>query len=57
MLDQIIYNVLSTIFFTVFGIIWKNSNFTNVSIKVICIILAIAGGFITLKELGYIIKV
>jgi len=57
MLDQIIYNILSSIFFLFFGIIWKSSNFTNVSIKVFCIVLAIAGGFITLKELGYIIKV
>jgi len=57
MLDQTIYNILSTIFFIFFAIIWKSSNFTNVSIKVFCIILAVAGGFITLKELGYIIKV
>jgi hypothetical protein len=57
MSDQIIYNILTTIFYLFFGIIWKSSNATNVFIKIFCIVLAIAGGFITLKEFGYIIKV
>jgi hypothetical protein len=57
MLDQTIYNIITTIYFLFFGIIWKSSNATNVFIKIFCILLSIAGGFITLKEFGYIIKV
>jgi hypothetical protein len=54
---QLIYNIATTIFYLFFGIIWKASNTNNLAIKIICILFAIAGAFITLKDLGYIIKV
>jgi hypothetical protein len=57
MLDQTMYNILSTIFYLFFAIIWKSSNATNVFIKISCIILGIVGGILTFKEFGYIIKV
>jgi hypothetical protein len=57
MTDQNIYNIMTTIFYLFFGMIWKASTPINLSIKIFCILLSIAGGFLTLKEFGYIIKV
>lgn len=57
MLDQTTYNIVTTIFYLFFAIIWKKSNATNLFIKLFCFLLAITGGFLILKELGYIIKV
>lgn len=54
---QTTYNILSTIFYLFFAIIWKSSNATNVFIKIFCIVLAILGILITLEDFGYIIKV
>jgi hypothetical protein len=56
MTDQNIYNIMTTIFYLFFGMIWKASTPINLFIKIFCIIFAITGGVLTLKEFGYIIR-
>ena len=57
MSDQSIYNIITTIFYLFFGIIWKASTSVNVFIKIFCILFAGAGAFMILKEFSYIIRV
>ena len=56
MTDQNIYNIMTTIFYLFFGMIWKASTPINLFTKIFCIIFAIAGGALTFKEFGYIIR-
>jgi len=54
---QNVFIILSTIVFLYLGIIWSTTDFKNINIKVVLIVLCITGIILTLANLGYIMKV
>lgn len=54
---QNIFNILSTIVFLYLGLIWNKKDLKNLNIKVVLIVLGVAGLLITLSNYGYIVKV
>lgn len=48
---QNIFNILSTIVFLYLGLIWTRQDFRNLNIKVVLIVLGIAGLIITLSNI------
>jgi hypothetical protein len=53
---QLIFNIIATIIFLIFGIIWSKKKFIDVIVKIICIGLTISGIILLLGQYGYIIK-
>ena len=54
---QNIFNILSTIVFLYLGLTWSKTDWKNLNVKVVLLVLAIAGILLTLLNYGYIIKV
>jgi len=53
---QLIFNIIATIVFLIFGIIWSKKTLLDVIAKIICIGLSISGIILILGQYGYIIK-
>jgi hypothetical protein len=56
-MEQQIYNVITTLLFIFFAIVWKTDNWLNITIKIVITLLAIAGLFINLHYFGFIIQI
>lgn len=53
---QLIFNIIATIIFLIFGVIWSKKTFIDVIVKIICLGLSILGIILVLNQYGYIIK-
>lgn len=53
---QLLFNVLVSAFLFLLAIIWKKNTWLNIFFKLITFFLSFWGVFLTLKELGYIVK-
>jgi hypothetical protein len=53
---QLIFNIIATMVFLIFGIIWSKKTFTDIIAKIICLGLSILGIILILVQCGYIIK-
>jgi len=53
---QLIFNIIATLLFFFFGVIWSKKTPLDLFMKIICIILSFVGMILIFENLGYIIK-
>jgi multisubunit Na+/H+ antiporter MnhF subunit len=53
---QLIFNIIATLLFFFFGVIWSKKTFLDVIMKLICIILSFVGMVLIFHNMGYVIK-
>lgn len=52
-----VYLALSSAIFALMGLIWKTSDWGNALVRAVLISMAVAGGFVLMNHLGYIVKI
>ena len=53
---ELVFFITATIMFFFLGIIWTKRNWSNVFVKIVLITHAVAGIFLILSRLGYIVR-
>ena len=53
---QIVFNIIATVIFLIFGVTWSKKGLLNIMLKIICIGMSMSGVILVLGQLGYIIK-
>ena len=53
---QLIFNIIATLLFIFFGVIWSKKTSIDVFMKLICIVLSFIGLLLIFGHMGYVIK-